>query len=73
LSRLPQGKTRLTFVHTGYTDDEPDSAAQHEAGWLGGIAEFKRMHELGDAWTPLTSTLPEGDEPGGEPSRETGA
>ncbi|MCE7006647.1 SRPBCC domain-containing protein [Kibdelosporangium philippinense] len=52
------GKTHLTFVQSGYTDDELDSAAQHEAGWLGGIAELKRMHELGEGWTPLTTELP---------------
>lgn len=52
------GKTFLTFVQSGYADDEWDNAAQHEAGWLGSLAELKRMHELGDAWTPLTSELP---------------
>nr|WP_042193966.1 SRPBCC domain-containing protein [Kibdelosporangium sp. MJ126-NF4]CEL20984.1 hypothetical protein [Kibdelosporangium sp. MJ126-NF4]CTQ95502.1 hypothetical protein [Kibdelosporangium sp. MJ126-NF4] len=52
------GKTFLTFVHSGYTDSELDSAAQHEAGWLGGLAELKRMHELGEDWRPLTTDLP---------------
>lgn len=54
------GKTHLTFVHSGFTDDERDSVAQHEAGWLGGLAELKRMHELGDEYHPRTvdSRLP---------------
>jgi uncharacterized protein YndB with AHSA1/START domain len=47
------GKTRLTFVQSGFRDDELDNAAQHEAGWLAGLAELRRLHELGDAWTPL--------------------
>ncbi|TCP49979.1 uncharacterized protein YndB with AHSA1/START domain [Tamaricihabitans halophyticus] len=57
-----EGKTYLTFVQSGYTDEERDSAAQHEAGWFAGFAELKRMHELGDAWTPLTTEL-SGTEP----------
>lgn len=58
------GRTVLTFVQTGYPDDEPDSVAQHEAGWLGSLAELKRMHELGDSWTPLISEPPAAaDEP----------
>lgn len=52
------GRTYLTFVQSGYTADELDNAAQHEAGWLGSLAELRRMHELGDAWTPLTTELP---------------
>ena len=50
--------TKLVLIQRGYTDDEWDSAAQHEAGWLGSLAELKRMHELGDVWTPLTTELP---------------
>ncbi len=50
------GHTRLTFVQTGFTEDEKDNAAQHEAGWLKGIAELKRMHELGADWKPLTES-----------------
>ncbi len=53
-----EGKTLLTFFQTGYTDDEWDNAAQHEAGWLGSLAELKRLHELGGNWTPLISELP---------------
>lgn len=47
------GKTRLTFVQSGFTADERDNVAQHEAGWLGALAELKRMHSLGPDWTPL--------------------
>lgn len=50
--------TVLTLIQSGYSVDEWDSAAQHEAGWLGSLAELKRMHELGDAWTPLTTEFP---------------
>lgn len=50
--------TKLMLIQGGYSEDEWDSAAQHEAGWLGSLAELKRMHELGDAWTPLTTELP---------------
>jgi hypothetical protein len=53
------GKTHLTFVQSGFREDELDNAAQHEAGWLGGLAELKRMHELGDAWNPLTEEIEE--------------
>jgi uncharacterized protein YndB with AHSA1/START domain len=56
------GQTRLTFVQSGYSDTELDDAAQHEAGWLAGLAELRRMHELGDAWRPLTTELPTGPE-----------
>jgi uncharacterized protein YndB with AHSA1/START domain len=54
-----QGRTHLTFVQSGYGPDELDSAAQHEAGWLGGIAALRRMHALGDDWRPVTTELPE--------------
>ncbi|MCW4464690.1 SRPBCC domain-containing protein [Glutamicibacter sp. MNS18] len=62
-------KTYLTFVQTGYADDEWDSAAQHEAGWLGSLAELKRMHELGKDWMPLITERPSGDEPNSETDR----
>jgi uncharacterized protein YndB with AHSA1/START domain len=55
------GRTHLTFVQSGYADTELDNAAQHEAGWLGSLAELRRMHELGDAWAPLTTELPADD------------
>ncbi|RZQ65576.1 SRPBCC family protein [Amycolatopsis suaedae] len=41
------GRTRLTFVQSGFTEAERDSAAQHEAGWLQGLAELKRLHATG--------------------------
>jgi uncharacterized protein YndB with AHSA1/START domain len=52
------GGTHLTFVQSGFGADELDSAAQHEAGWLGGLAELRRMHELGPDWTPVSTDLP---------------
>lgn len=48
------GKTYLTFVQSGFGADELDNAAQHEAGWLGGLAELRRLHELGADYYPLT-------------------
>lgn len=52
------GGTMLNFVQSGYTEDEWDNAAQHEAGWLGSLAELRRMHRLGDEWVPLVTELP---------------
>ena len=53
------GVTTLTFTQSGFTPAERDNAAQHEAGWMGGLLELRRMHELGEEWTPLTRELPE--------------
>jgi uncharacterized protein YndB with AHSA1/START domain len=53
------GSTTLTFVQSGFSPTELDNAAQHEAGWLGGLLELKRMHELGSDWKPVTSEFPE--------------
>jgi uncharacterized protein YndB with AHSA1/START domain len=53
------GGTHLTFMQSGFGPDELDSAAQHEAGWLGGLADLRRMHELGAGWTPVSTDLPE--------------
>jgi uncharacterized protein YndB with AHSA1/START domain len=53
------GGTHLTFVQSGFGADELDSAAQHEAGWLAGIAELRRMHELGADWAPVSTDLPD--------------
>ncbi len=53
------GTTTLTFVQSGFEADELDNAAQHEAGWRGGLLELKRMLALGEAWTPVTRELPE--------------
>jgi uncharacterized protein YndB with AHSA1/START domain len=52
------GGTHLTFVQSGFGPDELDSAAQHEAGWLAGLAELRRMHELGPDWAPVSTDLP---------------
>jgi uncharacterized protein YndB with AHSA1/START domain len=49
------GTTTLTFVQSGFT--APDDAAQHEAGWRGGLLELKRMHELGADWSPASREL----------------
>lgn len=53
------GTATLTFVQSGFTPDELDNAAQHEAGWRGGLLELRRMHELGPDWRRATSELPE--------------
>ncbi|MEO5874217.1 MAG: SRPBCC domain-containing protein [Streptosporangiaceae bacterium] len=42
------GQTRLTFVQSGF--DEPPYAGW--AGWLSGLAELRRYHELPD-WRPI--------------------
>ncbi len=49
------GTTTLTFVQSGFT--AADDAAQHEAGWRGGLLELKRMHELGADWSPASREL----------------
>lgn len=40
------GRTRLTFVHSGFDDDNPRYADW--TGWLGGMAALRRFHELPD-------------------------
>jgi uncharacterized protein YndB with AHSA1/START domain len=42
------GKTRLTFVNSGF--DEPPYAGW--LGWLSGVAELRRYHEIPD-WRPM--------------------
>ncbi|MGH3931856.1 MAG: SRPBCC family protein [Pseudonocardiaceae bacterium] len=44
------GKTRLTFVQSGFDEKQPPYGAW--MGWLSGIAELRRFHELSD-WHPL--------------------
>jgi uncharacterized protein YndB with AHSA1/START domain len=44
------GKTRLTFVQSGF--DEQDPPYDSWMGWLGGFAELRRYHELVD-WRPM--------------------
>jgi uncharacterized protein YndB with AHSA1/START domain len=53
------GATRLTFTQSGFGPDELDNAAQHDAGWRAGLLELRRMHELGEAWTPAVRELPD--------------
>ncbi len=43
------GRTRLTFVYSGF-DGEPPYAGW--TGWLGGIAELRRYHEV-PGWRPM--------------------
>lgn len=57
------GRTRLTFVQSGFVDGRPWYGAW--TGWLSGVAELRRYVELGSAWTPMwlrpdVPGLPEG-------------
>ncbi|MEU4766736.1 SRPBCC domain-containing protein [Actinosynnema sp. NPDC023794] len=56
------GGTRLTFVQSGFDTGQPPYGAW--AGWLSGVAELRRFHELPD-WRPIwlrpeMPDLPEG-------------
>ena len=56
------GGTRLTFVQSGFDAGQPPYGAW--AGWLSGVAELRRFHELAD-WRPIwvdsdVPGLPEG-------------
>ena len=44
------GKTRLTIVQSGFDEDRPPYDGW--IGWLGGIAELRRYHELA-GWRPM--------------------
>jgi len=44
------GQTRLTFVQSGFAADNPPYAGW--MGWLSGVAELRRFHELAD-WQPI--------------------
>ncbi len=44
------GKTRLTFVQSGFDQSQPPYAGW--LGWLSGIAELRRFVEL-DGWQPI--------------------
>ncbi len=44
------GATRLTFVQSGFDTTQPPYAGW--AGWLSGLAELRRFHELSD-WRPI--------------------
>lgn len=50
-----EGKTRLTFVQSGFDTGNPPYGAW--SGWLSGVAELRRYHELPD-WSPIW--IPEG-------------
>jgi uncharacterized protein YndB with AHSA1/START domain len=41
-----QGRTRLTFVQSGFDENDPPYDAW--MGWLSGIAELRRFHEVPD-------------------------
>ncbi|GAA2400761.1 SRPBCC domain-containing protein [Nonomuraea africana] len=45
-----EGKTKLTFVQSGFDEARPPHAGW--AGWLSGLAELRRFHELPD-WKPI--------------------
>jgi uncharacterized protein YndB with AHSA1/START domain len=56
------GGTRLTFVQSGFDTGQPPYGAW--AGWLSGVSELRRYHELAD-WRPIwlrpeVPGLPEG-------------
>jgi len=53
------GRTHLTLVHSGWSDERPGDAAQTQAGWYAFLAELKRMHELGPAWHRIEFELPQ--------------
>ena len=44
------GRTRMTFVQSGFDESNPPYAAW--GGWLSGVAELRRYHELA-RWRPL--------------------
>ncbi|WP_433136278.1 SRPBCC family protein [Actinomadura nitritigenes] len=50
------GRTRFTFTHSGFDDEDPPYAGW--AGWLSGVAELRRFHETrsGPVW--LQSDIP---------------
>jgi uncharacterized protein YndB with AHSA1/START domain len=50
------GGTRLTLVHSGFTDAR--SAGGYDVGWAAFLASFKRMQELEGRWRPVQSVDP---------------
>ncbi|WP_152610979.1 SRPBCC domain-containing protein [Amycolatopsis sp. MJM2582] len=44
------GGTKLTFVQSGFSDEKPPYGSW--MGWLSGLAELRRFHEI-DPWLPL--------------------
>jgi uncharacterized protein YndB with AHSA1/START domain len=45
-----QGRTRLTFVQSGFDSGRPPLSAW--TGWLAGLSQLRRFHELPD-WRPI--------------------
>jgi uncharacterized protein YndB with AHSA1/START domain len=56
------GRTRLTFVQSGFDRQRPPYGAW--LGWLSGIAELRRFHELAD-WRPIWLDVTAPDMPEG--------
>jgi uncharacterized protein YndB with AHSA1/START domain len=52
------GRTHLTLVHSGWSDERPTEADQTDAGWHAFLAELQRMHELGASWHRIEFELP---------------
>ncbi|ANN21605.1 ATPase [Amycolatopsis orientalis] len=44
------GGTKLTFVQSGFSEEKPPYGSW--MGWLSGVAELRRFHEIDD-WVPL--------------------
>ncbi|MEV6912186.1 SRPBCC family protein [Amycolatopsis sp. NPDC051071] len=44
------GGTKLTFVQSGFSDEKPPYGSW--MGWLSGLAELRRFHEI-DTWSPM--------------------
>ncbi|MEV7550327.1 SRPBCC domain-containing protein [Amycolatopsis sp. NPDC089917] len=44
------GGTKLTFVQSGFSEEKPPYGSW--MGWLSGLAELRRFHEI-DTWLPL--------------------
>ncbi|MGH9243991.1 MAG: SRPBCC family protein [Acidimicrobiales bacterium] len=51
-----QGRTHLTFVHSGFGPDQ--TADQFQVGWRAYLAELKRLIEFGADWRPFEVELP---------------
>jgi uncharacterized protein YndB with AHSA1/START domain len=50
--RSSRGSTYLTLVHSGFDNDQ--LAEEFRQGWPGFLVEIKRIHELGEAWEPIS-------------------
>ncbi|WP_433337126.1 SRPBCC domain-containing protein [Spirillospora sp. CA-294931] len=49
-----EGRTRLTFTQSGFDASDPPYGAW--MGWLSGIGELRRYHEL-DGWRPIWTSI----------------